>query len=101
MAIFITQLIYLKPNAQVVFDEFESLAIPIIADYKGKLLFRLRPDKKSFIERTIEEPYEIHLIEFESKEWFHQFMGDKTRLEFLHLKEQSIRESWLIEGEKI
>lgn len=93
MSIFITQLIYLKPNAHVVFDEFESLAIPIIKAYKGKLLFRLRPDEKNFIEGTIENPYEIHLIEFESEDWFHEFMADKTRLQFLHLKEQSIRES--------
>jgi uncharacterized protein (DUF1330 family) len=101
MSIYITQLIYLKPNAQAVFDEFESLAIPIIKNYRGLLLFRLRPDENEFIEKTIEAPYEIHLIEFESEEWFRQFMADKTRLQFLHLKEQSIRESWLIQGKKL
>lgn len=101
MSIYITQLIYLKPNAQAVFDEFESLAIPIIKNYSGQLLFRLRPDEKEFVEKTIEAPYEIHLIEFESEDWFHEFMADKTRLQFLHLKEQSIRESWLIQGNKL
>ena len=41
--IYITQLIYIKQGQEEVFDEFESIAIPIISKYNGKLLFRIRP----------------------------------------------------------
>jgi hypothetical protein len=41
--IYITQLIYIKEGQEKIFDEFEDVAIPIIAKYKGKLLFRVRP----------------------------------------------------------
>lgn len=83
------------------FDEFESYAIPAIAKYNGKLLFRIRPDKKSVIESTMESPYEIHFVQFDSERDFDQFKMDKDRVKYLHLKEQSIREAWLIKGEKL
>lgn len=35
--IFITQLIYLLEGQESVFEEFETIAIPIISKYNGKL----------------------------------------------------------------
>ena len=98
MSLFITQLIYIKPGAEKIFDEFEAVAIPIIARYNGKLLMRLRPETNSFIEVSIEHPYEIHLVEFENEESFQAFMKDETRKQFLHLKEASIRSAMLYKG---
>jgi len=77
------------------------MAIPLIYNYKGKMLLRVRPNAKSFIENSIEQPYEIHLIEFESQNDFENFMKDETRKKFLHLKEKSIRTSILIKGFQI
>ncbi|HXD12135.1 MAG TPA: hypothetical protein VN653_18850 [Anaerolineales bacterium] len=98
---YITQLIYIKPGQEDVFDEFERIAIPIIPKYNGKLLFRVRPSDNDFIERNIESPYEIHLIEFASDADFQNFMKDEERKRFLHLKEKSMESSLLFKGEKI
>jgi len=95
----ITQLIYIKPGMEAVFNEFENAAIPIIAKYNGRMLCRIRPSAESFIELTIGQPYEIHLVEFNSQYDFENFMIDETRKQFLHLKEQSIRSSIIYKGE--
>ncbi|MES2795583.1 MAG: DUF1330 domain-containing protein [Bacteroidota bacterium] len=99
--IFITQLIYVIPGEEAVFNQFEAIAIPIIAKYNGKLLLRVRPDNQAFIESNIENPYEIHLIEFVAEIDFQNFMKDPERKNFLHLKEKSIRSSVLIKGDKL
>ncbi len=99
--IFITQLIYIIEGQEKVFDEFESFAIPIISKYNGRLLFRVRPTENSFIESNIDKPYEIHLVEFETQQDFDNFKQDEERKKFLHLKEQSIKTSILIQGTKL
>jgi len=99
--IYITQLIYIKEGQQEVFHQFEDIAIPIISKYNARLLLRIRPDHSSFIEHSIAKPYEIHLVEFDSDQDFKNFMQDEERKKFLHLKEQSIRTSVLIQGIKL
>jgi uncharacterized protein (DUF1330 family) len=99
--IYVTQLIYIVPGQEKVFDQFESVAIPIIKRYSGRLLFRLRPDENTFIEHLGEKPYEIHLVEFDTEADFEKFKKDEERKKFLHLKEQSIRLSTMIVGNKI
>jgi len=99
--IYITQLIYIKEGQHEIFDQFESVAIPLIAKYKGTLLFRIRPDESAVIEASIEKPYEIHLVEFPAESDFENFMRDEERKKFLHLKEQSIKAVTLIKGTKL
>jgi uncharacterized protein (DUF1330 family) len=96
--IYITQLIYITDGQEKTFDEFESIAIPIISKYSGRLLLRIRPTENSFIENQISKPYEIHLAEFDSELDFQNFMKDDERKQFLHLKEQSIKSVVLIKG---
>ena len=99
--IFITQLIYIKSGQEAVFNQFESIAIPTISKYNGRLLLRIRPSENTIIEQSIDVPYEVHLVEFNSDEDFKQFMQDEERKKFLHLKEQSIQAVVLIKGIKI
>ena len=99
--IFITQLIYLKTGQEAVFEAFENIAIPTISKYNGRLLLRIRPSESVIIEQSIESPYEIHLVEFDSDIDFNNFMLDEERKQFLHLKEQSIQSVVLIKGAKI
>jgi len=99
--LYITQLIYLKEGQEKVFDEFESVAIPLISKYNGKLLFRVRPGDAAYIESEIDKPYEIHFVQFESEADFGNFMKDEERKKFLHLKEQSIKTSMLYVGAKL
>lgn len=96
--ILITQLIFIHPGQENAFDEFESIAIPTISKYNGKLLFRLRPTDSDFVEIHMDRPYEIHLVSFERQQDFENFLKDEERRKFLHLKEQSIRSSILIQG---
>ncbi len=98
---YITQLIYLNAGQENVFDQFEDVAIPAISKYNGRLLFRVRPLENSFVEISIERPYEIHLVEFDTENDFNSFMQNEGRKRFLHLKEQSIRNVWLIKGTKM
>jgi antibiotic biosynthesis monooxygenase (ABM) superfamily enzyme len=99
--IYFTQLIYIHPGQEEVFDQFEAIAIPLIKKYNGRLLFRIRPDGDAFIEYDGDKPYEIHLVEFDGDEDFQHFSRDEERKRFLNLKEQSIRLSVLIRGEKL
>jgi uncharacterized protein (DUF1330 family) len=98
---YIMQLIYIKEGQEKIFHQFEDIAIPIIVKYNGKLLLRVRPSQESFIEHHIDKPYEIHLVEFETEKDFENFKLDEERKQFLHLKEQSIKTSILIQGVKL
>lgn len=99
--IYLTQLIYIKEGQETVFDEFEAIAIPSILRYNGQLLLRIRPTHDSIIESNIENPYEIHFVEFASDEDFENFKHDEERKKFLHLKEQSIQSTLLVKGKKV
>lgn len=99
--IFITQLVYIKEGQETVFHQFEEIAIPAILKYNGRLLLRVRPTENAFIEYHIDQPYEIHLVEFAAEEDFENFKHDEERKKFLHLKEQSIQSVILIKGIKI
>src|SRR5258706_12333465 len=98
--IFITQLIYILDGQETVFNQFEAIAIPAISKYNGRLLLRVRPGKDAYIESRIDNPYEIHLAEFETENDFTNFMHDEERKKILHLKEQSIKSVLLIKGTK-
>jgi uncharacterized protein (DUF1330 family) len=99
--IYITQLIYIVDGQETVFDQFEAIAIPAISKYNGRLLFRVRPGQEAYIESTIETPYEIHLVEFETDNDLSNFMHDEERKRFLHLKDKSIKATFLVKGTKL
>lgn len=99
--IYVTLLLYVKEGKEAAFFEFEELALPILKDYNGKLLLRLRPTDDSIISVDGERPYEIHFLSFNSEEDFNDFGKDKRRNEFLHLKEQSIKATLLVKGKEL
>ncbi len=99
--IFITQLIYIIDGQENVFHQFEDLAMPIISKYNGRLKIRIRPKNDSIIEKNIDMPYEIHIIQFDTEQDFENFKKDKERKKILYLKEKSIKSSILIQGNEI
>ena len=101
MSIYLTQLIYLNKGEENTFHKFEDIAIPLISKYNGKLLLRVRPTEKEIIEKNIEQPYEIHLVEFASEKDFENFVQNEERKKFLHLKEKAIRSVLMIKGDLI
>ena len=99
--IHLTQLIYIKEGKEETFHEFEKIAIPTILKYNGQLTLRIRPENTSVIENTIEVPYEIHLVEFKTQKDFDNFKRDEERKKFIHLKEESVRSTILIQGVRL
>ena len=99
--IYITQLIFVKEGKEEKFQEFESYAIPLMEKYNGKIIYRLRPSKESFIDPDKDLPYEIHFISFDSVQDLKGFMKDDSRLKLIHLKEESVKSMLLVKGEKL
>ena len=99
--IYITQLIYIKEGQEEQFYEFENLVLPLLWKYKGQLLLRLRPTSSTFVDNSIEPPFEIHLVAFETEEGLAGYSQDETRKSYLHLKEQSVRSVVLIKGNQV
>ena len=99
--IYLTQLIYLKDGGEKIFQEFEDIAIPIISKYNGRLLMRVRPDEAAMIQNSGDKPYEIHLVEFDSEKDFENFSKDEERKKFIHLKDQSVKSTILIRGNRL
>lgn len=99
--IYLTLLIFIQEGKEDVFNEFETLALALLDDYNGKLLYRIQPNEASIISHTEEIPHEIHFLSFNSENDFMNFAKDERRQHFMHLKENSIRETFLVKGEKI
>ena len=83
------------------FLEFESKVLPMMAEYTGNLLYRLRPEKDSFVSPEGELPYEIHFISFDSDEDLNRFLQDERRQELVPLKEASVKSILLVKGQKM
>jgi antibiotic biosynthesis monooxygenase (ABM) superfamily enzyme len=98
MSVYLTQLIYIQPGQEEVFDAFEAVAVPLLMKYRGELLLRVRPNPESVIETTIEIPYEIHVVRFDNDEYLKRFSEDAERHRVLHLKNQSVRDTISIRG---
>lgn len=95
----ITQLIYLNDSGEQDFLEYESLVLPLLEKYSGRLELRLRPGRDNFIYPTEGEvPYEVHLVSFETKDDFLRFKSDPVRTENLHLGTGSIKKIILFEA---
>jgi uncharacterized protein (DUF1330 family) len=94
----VTQLVYIHPGKERVFDEFEAVAIPLIGKHGGELLLRLRPTPEDVVAGSIELPYEIHLVCFPSDEALAHFTADPERQGLLHLKNDSVRSSLVVRG---
>ncbi len=99
--IYLTVLLFIKEGKERVFNEYESLVLPIINNYNGKLIYRIRPTQDSFINSEEALPYEIHFISFNTNEDFRNFVNDDKRKHFVDLKEDSIKSTFIIKGEKL
>ncbi|GGM83810.1 hypothetical protein GCM10010967_14550 [Dyadobacter beijingensis] len=86
----VTQFVYVKEGKEEIFQQFESLVLPLIPRYNGKLLLRLRLGPEQLIEGELEAPYEVHLVSFGSDADLAAYMSDQTREKNLYLKEESI-----------
>jgi hypothetical protein len=96
--IHLTQLIYVHEGREATFGTFEDTVLPLLARHNGELLLRLRPQPGSWIAGSVEMPYEIHVVRFDSEEDLARYSGDEDRRRVLPLKEESVRKVVLIKG---
>ena len=89
------------PGQEAEFHAFEDVALPLMAEYGGELLLRIRPTPESVIASRGEAPYEIHVIRFASDEDLRRFSADPQRKAVLHLKDGSVRTTLLVKGEPV
>lgn len=99
--IYITQLIFVKEGQEAKFLEFEDYVIPLMEKYSGQVVYRVRPNQASFVDPKGELPYEIHFVSFDSEEQLQQYMQDNNRLQYTHLKDESVKSILLVKGKKM
>ena len=100
--IYLTVLLYIKEGKEDVFQEYENAVLPFLNEYNGILIHRLRPEHENYIGNSTEEqPYEIHLISFSSDDDFKNYLKDSKRISLNHLKDESLKCSYLYKGEKL
>jgi uncharacterized protein (DUF1330 family) len=95
----ITVLLFVREGEEKAFDEYESAVLPLLASHHGKLLYRLRPNRKNYLNESAEYPYEIHLLEFESRQDYENYFDDPEREKHTQLREKSVLKAIVIEGE--
>lgn len=96
----ITQFIFLNERCEEEFLMYESAVLPLLNNHNGRLLWRVRLSKESIIYPSeSEQPYEMHIVSFDSKESFLKYKNDPERLKHIGLAERSIKKIRLIESE--
>jgi hypothetical protein len=96
--VYLTQLVYVQAGEEETFREFEDTVLPLIAKYGGELLLRLRPLADSVVQASIELPYELHFLRFESEEALARYGRDEIRQRVLALKDRSVRATLVVQG---
>ncbi|WP_421829436.1 DUF1330 domain-containing protein [Larkinella sp.] len=96
--LYYTQILFVKPGQETVFHAFEDHVLPLLDQYGGELLYRVRPPQSVVIATTLGLPYELHLVTFPTKADFEAYRDDPQRQQYLALKNQSIDRVLLIEG---
>jgi len=98
----ITQLIYLNDGGEQDFLEYESLVLPLLEQYNGRLELRLRPARDNFIYPTEGEvPYEVHIVSFETKEDYLRFKNDPVRIKNQDPLKNSVKKITVFESSGI
>jgi uncharacterized protein (DUF1330 family) len=96
--LYVTQLVYLHPGKENAFHEFEDAVLPLLKQYGGELLLRLRPNADTVIAGSLEGPYEVHLLRFPSDAALAAYARDDERERVLSLKNEAVRAMLLVKG---
>lgn len=94
-------MIYVRDGQEETFNEFEGHVIPLMKKHNGDMILRIRPDEASIIEKSVQQPYEIHIMSFGSDEDLQAYLNDPDRQQYMNMKDQSIESSILIKGAKV
>ncbi len=96
----ITQFIFLNEGKKEDFLQYEEAVLPLLKNHNGLLRWRIRPDKENIIHPAgDEQPFEIHIVYFDSKDDFLAYKNDPERLKHAGLAESAVKKILLIESE--
>ncbi len=90
--------LYAKEGSEKIFLEYESSVLPLLKEYEGELLLRIRPDRSFEEDSKIRIPTEIHLIGFASEDSFRRFLSDPKRKSLEDMQKKGISFSILFQG---
>ena len=96
--VYITQLIFIKAGKRTDFELFENEVIPLMADHRGTLLYRVQSDGESTERGGGKVPDEIHVVAFESEADFQGYLKDSRRTQLVPLKEASVEKTITLKG---
>ena len=96
--VLLTQLVWLHPGKESLFEKFEDAMIPLMERHGGELLMRERPSRESLVGAAVDPPDEIHVLRFASEAASKAYADDPERARLLPLKEESVRASLLVRG---
>lgn len=99
--LYLTVLLYLVPGQEEVFAQYEDLALSLLGEHGGELLYRLRPRATEVVSSGADQPYEIHLLTFPDEYAFEQFLQNPARLAYAGLRAQAIRQTVIIKGHQV
>ena len=86
---YLRQMIFVHEGKENIFNEFENIAIPIMAEYNGEMIYRIKPTEGDFITAKEEVPYEIHFLSFPDDCSLQNFLKDERRISSVNLKNES------------
>lgn len=93
----LTLFYYLNPDSEADFLKYEEAVLPLLEKYNGRLLHRIRPSKESFIyPQEDEQPYEVHVVAFGSKQDFLEYKNDPERQKHIELGSRAIKKIKMI-----
>lgn len=93
----LTLFYYLNEGCEADFLKYEEAVLPILEKYNGRLLYRIRPSRDSFIYPPGEEqPYEVHVVTFGSKQDFLEYKNDPERQKYIELGSRAIKKIKMI-----
>ena len=99
--IYITAFFFVSEGKEDLFQDYEQKVLPLMDDYNGNLIYRIRLGENNFITSSEEMPYEIHFISFSTDQDFFSYVNDERRQKYMGQKEEAIRSTFLVKGEKI
>jgi len=99
--VYYTQVLFVVEGQEAIFESFEEQVLPLLSQFNGELLYRVRPPRSAVLTTSIGYPYEIHLVCFPRQTDFEAYRDNPQRLACLPLKDQSIARVLLIEGKAL
>ena len=93
-----TLLIFTKEGKEAAFAAYEEKVLPLLARYNGQLLYRMQPGADDAVNG--EMPYEIHILGFNSRADYQNYMQSPQRRALEYMRQEAIEKIITVEGDE-